>query len=373
MTMGEMITERSSGQASSACRVGTGGVVRPDESTALRYVRRSRARARRRHMAVTFALVVLVLTLAYVDLAYGRRFYEPGDVLEVLSGSQPSPIRFIIMQIRLPRVLVGLFAGLAFGMAGAGFQRIMRNMMASPDIIGITAGANLAAVFGIIVLGISGPLLASMAVAGGLLTASCVVALAWKGTFAPTRLILMGIGLAAALNAAASWIMVQADQWDMQAASRWLTGSLGSTTWEDMPGLAVAVLVAGGGLLMLTRHVDSLRFGGEVATGLGVRVTFVQGTVIVLAVLLLSCATASCGPVAFVSFLSGPIAERLSGPSRTALLPAGLVGGALMLSADIVAQHLPFAQLPVGVVTSLIGCPMLVMLMIRMNRKQVLG
>ena len=372
MTAKQTIAVRPSGVEATG-RAGVADAVRPDESAALERVRRSRARARRRRAAVAFVLVVLVLALCYVDLSYGRRFYAPADVLDALAAGQVSAIRFIIVQVRLPRVLVGLFAGLAFGMAGVSFQRILRNMMASPDIIGITAGANLAAVFGIIVLGLSGPLLASLAVAGGLLTALCVVLLAWKGAFGPTRLILMGIGLAAALNAATSWIMVRANQWDMQAASRWLTGSLGSTTWADVPGLAVALLVAGGGLLALTRHVDALRFGGEIATGLGVRTALVQGAVIVSAVLLLACATASCGPVAFVSFLSGPIAERLSGPSKTAFLPAGLVGGVLMLSADIIAQHLPFAQLPVGVVTSLIGCPMLVMLMIRMNRKQVFG
>lgn len=343
------------------------------QAAALTRLRRLRAAARRRRVLVLVALAVLAVALAYLDLAYGRRLYAPGDMLAALAGENVPGVSFIIMEIRLPRVLVGVFAGVAFGMAGASFQQLLRNMMASPDIIGITAGANLAAVFGITVLGASGLPLAGMAVAGGLATACVVVSLAWKGTFSATRLILMGIGLAAALNAAASWVLIRGDQWDIQAASRWLTGSLGTVTWVDVPGLVVAVLAAGVGLLALSRHMDVLRFGNAVATGLGVRVAFVQGTVIVLAVLLLSCATASCGPIAFVSFLAGPIAARLAGPSKPVVLPAGLVGAALVLAADIVAQHLPFAQLPVGVVTSVIGGPVLVMLMIDMNRKQVLG
>ncbi|MBW3091547.1 iron ABC transporter permease [Bifidobacterium sp. 82T10] len=339
--------------------------------TALNGLRAVRRRANRRRAAVLAALGVLAIALCYVDLSYGRTFYEPSAVFDVLAGRDVPGVGFIIGELRLPRVIVGALAGIAFGMAGASFQLMLRNTMASPDIIGITSGANLTAVVGIIVLHWSGTRLSLLAMAGGLATAAAVSWLSWKGTLAPTRLLLMGIGLAAALNAATSWVLIRGDQWDMQAASRWLTGSLASSDWTDVPQLAVIVVLTGAPLMLLVRQIDVLRLGDAAARELGVRVDLVQATVIVLAVILLSSATAASGPIAFVSFLSGPIAAWLSGPSRPALATAGLVGASIVLLSDIVAQHVPPVQLPVGVITGIIGGPALIALMVRMSRKQV--
>ncbi|MCH9276960.1 iron ABC transporter permease [Bifidobacterium amazonense] len=338
---------------------------------ALHGLRTVRRRATRRRILVLAALAALTLLLFYLDLSYGRTFYEPSKVFGVLAGQDVPGAGFIIGELRLPRVIVGTLAGIAFGMAGSSFQLMLRNTMASPDIIGITSGANLAAVVGIIVLHWSGTGLSMLAMAGGLATAAAVSWLSWKGILAPTRLLLMGIGLAAALNAATSWVLIRGDQWDMQAASRWLTGSLASADWSDVPQLAVIVIVAGVPLLALARQIDVLRLGESTARELGVRVDLVQTMVIVLAVILLSSATAASGPIAFVSFLSGPIAAWLSGPSRPALAPAGLVGASIVLLSDIVAQHVPPTQLPVGVITGIIGGPALIALMVRMSRKQV--
>ena len=341
-----------------------------DEAAIARSIRQSRRHAARRVYFVTIPLILLVAALFLTDLVYGHEVYAISDVLAVLTGNDVPGVSFVIGELRLPRVIIGLLSGIAFGMAGASFQHMLRNLLASPDIIGITAGANTAAVFGIIVLGWSGVALSMLAMAGGLLTAVAVSWLAWKGSFAPSRLILMGIGVGAMLSAVSSWILIRGDQWDIQSASRWLTGSLASADWVDVPFLLAVVIMAGALLLMNNGRVDVMRFGEQTATGLGVRVNLTQASVIVLAVLMLSAATAASGPIAFVSFLAGPIAARLVGPHRPAILQAGLIGAGLVLAADIVAQHVPPTQLPVGVITSILGGPILVILMIRWTRRQ---
>ena len=342
----------------------------PEEVAIAGSIRRSRRRASQRVIVVTCSLALFALALFMADLVYGHEVYDIGDVLAVLAGRDVPGISFVIGELRLPRAIIGLLSGMAFGMAGASFQHMLRNLLASPDIIGITAGANTAAVFGIIVLGWSGIPLSLLAMGGGILTAIVVSWLAWTGSFAPNRLILMGIGVAAMLSAASSWILIRGDQWDIQAASRWLTGSLGSADWVDVPFLLATVLVAGTLLVMSNRKVDVMRFGEQTATGLGVRVNVTQASVIVLAVLMLSAATAASGPIAFVSFLAGPIAARLVGPHKPAIAQAGLVGTCLVLAADIIAQHVPSTQMPVGVITSILGGPILIILLIRWTRRQ---
>ena len=342
---------------------------RRDTMTDLQRIRRAQTI---RSLAVTILLVILLFGLALADLVLGHRVYSMNDLIGTVWGQGDEGTRFVILQLRLPRTLIGCVAGMAFGMAGIGFQHLLRNMMASPDIIGITAGANTAAIFGIVVLGLSGMPLACLAVMGGLLTSLLVMALAWRGSFEPTRLILIGIGVAAGFNALGSWLMIRSDQWDIQTATRWLTGSLADAQWTDLLILATATLLGAMLLLALDRNVSTLQLGPEMAAGLGVRVSRVQFQVIIVGVLLLSVATATTGPISFVSFLSGPIATVLVGRGASALIQSGLVGGCLVLGSDIVAQHLPTAQVPVGIITSIVGGPVLIAIMVLMTRRQEL-
>ena len=343
--------------------------AKSDTMTKLQRIRRAHAI---RSLTVTVLLVILLVALALADLALGHRVYSMSDLLGVVWGQSDEGTRFVILQLRTPRTLIGCVAGIAFGMAGIGFQHLLRNMMASPDIIGITAGANTAAIVGIVVLGLSGMPLACLAVMGGLLTALLVMALAWRGSFDPTRLILIGIGVAAGFNALGSWLMIRSDQWNIQAATRWLTGSLADAQWTDLPILATTTLLGATLLLALDRNISTLQLGPEMAAGLGVRVSRVQFQVIIVGVLLLSVATATTGPISFVSFLSGPIATVLVGRGASALIQSGLVGGCLVLGSDIVAQHLPSAQVPVGIITSIVGGPVLIAIMVLMTRRQEL-
>lgn len=309
-----------------------------------------------------------VLALFAVTLMFGEQFYSPAKIWQSLAGTADPFVAFSIVDLRLPRAVMGLFAGAAFGLAGVTFQTLLRNPLASPDIIGISAGASAAAVFAIVILGLSDVLVSGFALLGALGAALVIFALSSSGGFAGNRMILIGIGLGAMLTSVTQWVLSKAAAWDLQAAMRWLTGSLNGATWRMTVPLVVAFVVFGMALGLLRRDLDLLRLGDDTARGLGVRLGAVRVALIACAVSLLAFATAAAGPIAFVAFMSGPIAVRLLRSGRPALLESALVGAALVLGADLVAQHLLPARYPVGVVTGLLGAPFLIYLLVQMNR-----
>lgn len=323
-----------------------------------------------RHNLTTLTAIVVTLALVILDVSFGHRFYSLSEIAAAIAGNADGGLTFMIVTLRLPRALTALACGAGFGLAGIAFQTLLGNILASPDIIGITAGANLAAVASITVFGLSGLPLFALAVGGGVATAILVLVLSLgRGTLG-TRFILIGIGIAALMNAATSWLLVRADHWDIQVASRWLTGSLSDVQWSDVAPAGIAAVC---GLVLLevfSRPLDLMRFGVPTATGLGVRVGLSRAVIIVVAVAVLSIATATTGPIAFVSFLAGPIATRLIGSTRPPLVAAAAIGASLVIAADIIAQHMPSGRLPVGVMTSLVGGPVLILLVVRLMRKE---
>lgn len=301
-------------------------------------------------------------------LMIGDTLFDPATVARVLLGQDIPGASFTVGELRLPRAVTGVFAGFAFGIAGTTFQTMLRNPLASPDVIGIASGASAAAVFGIVVLGASTTAVSALALIGALVTALAIYLLSFRNGFAGTRLILIGIGIAAMLTSITQYLLSLAAAWDLQNAMRWLAGSLSAATWENTRPLLIACAVLVPVLLVRAKGLDLLRLGDDAAAGLGVRVQPTRFWLIIAAVALLAFATAASGPIAFVAFMSGPIAARLVGPGAPPLIPAGLVGSLLVLTADLVAQNLLPGRYPVGVVTGLLGAPFLVYLLIRMNR-----
>lgn len=327
-----------------------------------------RRRRARRRTGVTIALGMGVIVVFAASLMIGQTFYPIDEVVRVILGETVPGASFTVGELRLPRAVLAVLAGFAFGIAGVTFQTMLRNPLASPDIIGITAGAGAAAVFGIVVLSLGDTAVSMLAVAGGLLTALAIYLLSNKGGFAGTRLILIGIGVAAMLDAAITYILSKAPAYDLQAAMRWLTGSLNGATWSAVLPLALASLVLVPALLSRGRDLNVLRLGDDAAASLGVRLQGTRVTVIVAAVALLAFATAATGPIAFVAFMAGPIAARIVGPGGSLLLPAGLVGALLVQLADLLGQFAFDSRYPVGVVTGVLGAPFLIYLLIRTNR-----
>lgn len=327
--------------------------------------RRSRARHRR---VVLTVLVVAVLALVVVTLCVGERSYTPAEVLRVLLGEQVPGASFNVGVLRTPRVLTAVLVGLAFGVGGAVFQTMLRNALASPDIIGVSAGSSAGAVVAITMFGLSGAALSVVAVAAGLAVAVAIYALSWRRGVQGARLILIGIAVGAMLQSVISYAMTRAGIYDANEALRWLSGSLNSAYWTTVGPLAAALAVLLPTLLVLARRLPALQLGDDAAAGLGVRPDLSRLLLLVVAVAVIAVATAATGPIAFVAFLAGPIAHRLLRGTGQVLLPAGLVGALLVLAGDLVGQHLLVARFPVGVVTGVLGAPYLLWLLARANR-----
>jgi iron complex transport system permease protein len=289
-------------------------------------------------------------------------------VLRVVLGQTVPGASFTVGDLRLPRASLAVLTGLAFGMGGVTFQTMLRNPLAAPDVIGISSGASAAGVFAIVVLGLSGGVVSLIAVLAALVAALVIYLLAWKDGVVGTRLILVGIGIAAMLDSVVSWVLMRAATWDLQTAMRWLTGSLNNASWGQVLPLLVVVVLVAPAVLLLGRDLDLLHHGDDTAAALGVPVERIRVLCIVAAVLLVACATAAAGPIAFVAFLAGPIAARLVGPGVSLLAPAALVGALIVLIGDQLGQWAFGTRYPVGVVTGALGAPFLVYLLIRSHR-----
>ena len=323
---------------------------------------------RLRWISVTASLLCLTLFLATLALLLGNTFYTPDVVLRVLSGEQIKGATFAIATLRLPRMLAGLLVGVAFGIAGSTFQTMLRNPLASPDIIGVTAGSSVAAVFCILILKISGTLVSITAVFTGLAVAVTIYWLSKGAHFSGGRLILIGIGVQAMIKSVISFLMLRASQYDIPSAMRWLSGSLNGIRLSQIPSLSIVVLIFGTAILLLGRQLEILELGEQSATTLGLNTNKIRLCLILCAVILIAFATSTTGPVAFVSFLAGPIASRLVGRGTSNQLPSGLVGATLVLGGDLIGQFALNTAFPVGIITGILGAPYLLYLLIRMNR-----
>ncbi|WP_433701149.1 FecCD family ABC transporter permease [Nocardiopsis sp. CA-288880] len=331
-------------------------------------VTRGRIRRTARRGAVVAVLAVLIVAVFATSLMVGRTFYPPADVVAVILGEQVPGASFTVGTLRLPRAVLAVAAGLCFGIGGVTFQTMLRNPLASPDIIGISSGASAAAAFAIVVLSLGRTGVSVVAITAGLAVALLVYALAFRGGVAGTRLILIGIGIAAMLDSLTSYVLSQAAEWDLQEAMRWLTGSLNGSTWTETVPVLLALAVLAPLLLSQSRNLSAMQLGDDTASALGVRVERTRVIVIVAAVGLIAFATAAAGPIAFVAFLSGPIAARIVGPGGSLLVPSALVGALLVLVADLAGQYAFGTRFPVGVVTGVLGAPYLVYLIVRTNR-----
>jgi len=335
--------------------------------TAVAVARDRVQRGRRRRVIV--AVVAVVIAAAFVvSLMIGHTFYPIDQVVRVVLGEDVAGASFTVGRLRLPRAIVAVVVGFCFGLGGVTFQTMLRNPLASPDIIGITSGAGAAASFAIIVLRLTDSQVSAFAIAAGLGVALLVYVLSFRSGVLGTRLILVGIGVAAMLDAFTAYVLSRAGEWDLQLAMRWLSGSLNGTTWADARIVVVALVVLGPVLLSQSRNLDALRLGDDTAAALGVRVERTRVLLIVAAVGLIAFGTAAAGPIAFVAFLAGPIAARVVGPHGSLLVPAGLVGALLVVVGDLLGQWAFGTRFPVGVVTGVLGAPYLLYLIVRTNR-----
>ncbi len=338
-----------------------------------RHIAAVRQTAARRRQGVTFGLVA-ALAVAFALAMYLGDYPVPvsGIVQSLLSpvtGLIDRGVDFIVLQVRLPRAVLALLSGASFALAGIIFQTLLRNPLASPDIIGISHGASASAVFCIIILGWTGLAVSLGAFAGAILTALAIYLLAWRDGVTPFRVVLIGIGVAAMLAAVISYLFTRARLNEVQQALAWLVGSLNASRPGDALVLGGAMLVLIPAMVALLRGLDAMELGDDTARALGNRVEPTRLGLMLVAVGFAAFATAAVGPVGFVAFVSGPLARSLLKGAGRGFFHAALVGSLVMLVSDLIAQHLlPTVQLPVGVVTGACGALFLLWLLIASGR-----
>ncbi|MFD2092854.1 FecCD family ABC transporter permease [Blastococcus deserti] len=328
-----------------------------------------------RAVAVPAAAVVVLVLLSAVSLGRGDFPIGVPDVLRTLVGLGEGAQPFIVLELRAPRVVVGLLVGLALGVAGALFQTFARNPLASPDTLGITMGASVGAV-GAIVLGSGGAVGGALtglgiplaALLGALLTGVLLFLLAWRAGLDGYRLVLVGIALWSVGTALTDWLLTHAEIHDAASAYVWITGSLNARTWDHAVPLAGALAVLLPLALAAGRVLGALQFGDDTARGLGVRLQTAQGAVVLVAVGCVAFAVSAAGPITFVSLVVPHIAVRLAGGSRPPLLASGLLGAVLVVGADLVTRTVLPEALPVGILTAVLGAPYLLWLLVRGRR-----
>lgn len=320
--------------------------------------------------SVVVGLILLAaLTASVVLIGTGDFPIPAGDVLKTLLGNGNAGQEFIINELRLPRVLVGLLVGAALGLGGALFQAISRNPLGSPDVLGLSQGATAGALTMIVLFSGSATQVTLGALVGGLVTGFAIYLLAWKQGVHGYRLVLVGIGVSAIVTAVNGYLLTRSTLTEAAQAVVWMTGSLSGRDWTQVWPLLWLCAVLVPLVLANARGLKMMEMGDDVSNALGVRVERVRLLLLVAAVLLTAAATAAAGPVSFVALTAPQLARRLTRSPGPNLVPSLCMGATLLVTADWVSQKVFGAdQLPVGVVTGVLGGVYLLWLLVTERR-----
>ncbi|MGR6318448.1 iron ABC transporter permease [Micromonospora soli] len=321
-------------------------------------------RVRRRPVVVAGVLFLLLAGAVVLSLSLGTPYVAPVDVLRALSGAG-TPYDLVVLNLRLPRAVLAAVAGAAFGVAGTLIQSVARNPLASPDVIGVTQGAGLAATVAL-TGGAAAILVAPAALLGGLLAAVLVFALGARHGLAAQRFVLAGVAVAFAFRALTEVVMLAADPIDGLRAQVWLIGTLAGKGWTEAAWIAGTLAVLLPVLLWAGWALHSAALDDDTARGIGLRPVArrigLAGTGVVVA----ATVTAQVGAVDFVALVAPQVARRLVRAERPPLLCAALLGALLLVLADLAGRRLLApTQLPAGVLTAAIGGPYLMFLLLR--------
>lgn len=320
-------------------------------------------------------LLVASITACIISMSMGSMQISPIEVIKVIFGSGDEMNELVVMTFRLPRIIIAFLVGAALAASGAILQGIIRNPLASPDVISITGGAGVAAVLFIamymdpknnsLTLDISW--LPFVAFVGALLVALLVYGLAWRGGVSPVRLVLVGIGIAAAMKALSTIIILFGPYGLANKATLWLTGSVYGSTWKEVTVLLPWVLILLTVSMLLTRNLNVQELGDEIATSVGSRVQRNRFLLLIISSALAGGAVAFAGGIGFVGLIAPHIGRKLVGSSFGGLLPvSALLGGLIVLLADLIART-AFSPLdiPAGIFTAAIGAPYFIYLLLK--------
>ncbi|PSB06785.1 iron ABC transporter permease [filamentous cyanobacterium CCP1] len=328
----------------------------------------------RRVPIVLLSLALSILIVMVVSIGYGEYPIPPLTVIQTVLGLPTDNLDyvFVIHTLRLPRVITACMVGMGLAVAGTVMQGLFRNPLAAPDIIGIDAGASLAAV-SIIVLFPSLPisLLPLAAFAGAFLAALLIYSLSWNNGSSPIRLILVGVGIGMITSALTTLMITFGNIYDVSQALVWLAGSVYGRSWEHITALVPWLVIFLPLSLLLARDLNTLNLGDDLARGLGNPVEWQRGLLLITCVALAGSSVATAGTIGFVGLMAPHVARQLVGTTHEGLIPtSALVGGLIVSLADLLGRSL-FApiELPCGIVTAAVGAPYFLYLLYR-NRNQ---
>lgn len=319
-----------------------------------------------RALVVLLTLLALLVALAAFAMSVGTLRVPVAEVVQVLLGNGAGVAERVVLNIRLPRVLTGIFAGAALGASGAVFQSVSRNALGSPDVIGFTTGAATGAIAQIVLFDAQPGHIALAAVVTGMATAVVVYLLSARGGGGGYRLVLTGIGVGAVLGALNGLMLVKGDLDDAVSANLWLAGSLNARTWLHVWPVMLGTLLALPCVALMARRLTLIEMGDDVARQLGIRVEGTRLAAVFLAVLLAALATAAAGPIAFVALAAPQVHARLARTGDVRVFGSAATGAVLLLLADLTVQLLPIGfTIPIGRMTGVIGGVYLIWLLTR--------
>jgi iron complex transport system permease protein len=337
-------------------------IVRREPAVALR--------ASWRSIIAVSILVAAALVLAVFALGVGQYPVSPGQVIAIVTGQDDSFASVLVLQWRMPRILLALLIGAALGVSGAIFQALTRNPLGSPDVIGFDFGAYTGALIAIAVLGGGYYTIAASAVVGGLATAVIVYLLSYKNGLAGFRLIIVGIAVGAVLSSVSQWIILKIKLHQAVTAAIWQQGSLNGLEWAQVYPMLGGLVIGCALLAVVGPQLPILEMGDDAAGALGVRPERARLAYFGIGVLLIAVAAATAGPISFVALAAPQLARRLTGAPGVGLISAAAMGAFLLLSSDLIALTI-FAptELPVGAITVTLGGLYLVYLLIVQARR----
>ncbi|WP_203363108.1 iron ABC transporter permease [Bacillus sp. REN10] len=317
-----------------------------------------------RWLSVCSSVFILLAALFMVYLSAGSEWVPVGDAMKnalQLSDSHA----FVIGELRLPRALLAMLVGGALAVSGLILQSIVRNPLASPDIIGITSGASFASILFISIGTFSMAFLPVAAMVGGFITATFIYLLSWSKGVTPIRLVLIGIGVSAILKAGVTFLLVYSDTYTTSKAYIWITGSVYAATWDDVQALALWLLLPVPLILYVSKSLTLSELGDDIAISMGIRLQTQRFLLLMCSVILAASAAAYAGGIEFVGLMAPHMARKLVGRSILGLFPVtAMIGATLVLFADLLARtlFLPL-DIPAGVFTATIGAPFFIYLL----------
>jgi iron complex transport system permease protein len=325
---------------------------------------------RRRSILIGLLASAALGVLGVLALGMGSYPLTPQQVVETLLGGGDAMHRTVVIDWRLPRALAGITIGALLGIAGALFQTVTRNPLASPDILGLSNGAFTGMLIALVLVSGSWPVLTAGSLLGGFATALVIWLLSARGGVQGFRLIVVGIGVSAVLASLNTWMLLQIELETAMFASAWGTGSLNGVSAGPLAGALLCALPFAVAALVLVPRLRQLELGDDMAAATGARPGRIRAVALLIGVALVAAATTVAGPVAFVALAAPQIARLVARTPHLSLMLSALFGGVLLLGADLVAQHLLPTALPVGVVTVSVGGAYLVLMIVLEIRRR---